>query len=263
MSKSWCDYQNPGELLEAYLEANDNLYARMKGKAIERALQNHLPSLEGKMVADVGAGGGIWTRFWLQQGARVTALDKQSHFLAANKMMNPEAKCVEGDATTVDLGDKFDIIFTKDLIEHIPDDEAFLQNMARHLKDEGYLILITQNSFSLGYVIEGFYNRYYIGNRSWCGWDPTHVRFYNFRQLNRKLKICGFVPLEYWSTYHFPYRFLTKLFFRRLIEWKGFQFVDLMKLNKYLPFSVSGWSIGVIARKSAIRVRKNEEMAGL
>lgn len=251
MSKSWCDYQDPKEMLKAYLEANDTLYDRMKGEAIERALRKHLPSVEGKMVADVGAGGGIWTRFWLHKGARVTALDKQSHVLAANKIMNPEAKFVEADATTIDLGEKFDIIFTKDLIEHIPDDEAFLQNMARHLKKEGYLILITQNSCSLGYLIEGVYNRYCVGSRSWCGWDPTHVRFYNFRQLNKKLKRCGFIPLEYWSTYHFPYRFLTRLFFRRLIEWKGFQLVDLLNLNRCFPFSVSGWSIGVIARKSA------------
>ena len=143
---------------------------------------------------------------------------------------------------------KFGIIFAKDLIEHIPDGEAFLQNMANHLKEDGYLIITTQNSLSLNYFIEGGYN-FLRGNSGWLGWDPTHLRFYNFRNLRRKLKEAGFTPIKWWGTYHFPYRFLSKLLLRRSIEWKGFQLVELLNLNDRWPFCFTGWNIGAIAKK--------------
>ena len=248
MSKSFYDYQSPEEALKAFLKVHDNLDDRMRERALKRFFKKNLPSVSGKEVLDVGAGGGIWTRFWLDEGARVTALDMHSPILLGNKMWNPEAEFVKADATRVKLGKEFDIIFAKDLIEHIPDDEVFLQNMADHLKEDGYLFITTQNSLSLNYFIDGGYN-FLLGNMCWCGYDPTHLRFYNFRKLNRKLNKAGLIPFRYWGTYHFPYRFLSRLFFKRIIEWKGFQLVDLLNLNAVFPFNLTGYNIGVIAKK--------------
>ena len=178
MSKIFYDHQDPERALKAYLETNDTLYNRLKKQSLERFLRKNHFSVNGKTVADIGAGGGIWTRFWLNEGAKVTALDLRRPILEGNKMRNPEAEFIQGDAATVNLGKKFDIIFSKDLIEHIPDDKAFLRNMASHLKEEGYLAITTQNSFSLNYLIEG--GCYFLLGKNWCGWDPTHLRFYNF-----------------------------------------------------------------------------------
>jgi len=233
--------------LKAYLETNDSLYNRLKKQSLERFLRKNLFSVNGKTVADIGAGGGIWTRFWLNEGAKVSALDLRSPILEGNKMRNPEAEFIQGDAATIDLGKKFDIIFSKDLIEHMPDDKAFLRNMASHLKEEGYLAITTQNSFSLNYLIEG--GCYFLLGKNWCGWDPTHLRFYNFRSLRRKLDETGFTPIKFWSTYHFPYLFLSRALLRRVVEWKGFQLAELLRLNDKTPFSLTGWCIGVIAKK--------------
>jgi 2-polyprenyl-6-hydroxyphenyl methylase/3-demethylubiquinone-9 3-methyltransferase len=249
-SKAFYDYKDAEEALEAFLKAHDNLDDHMREKALQRFFKRNLPPVAGKEVLDVGAGGGIWTKFWLNEGASVTALDMHSPVLLGNKMRNPKAEFVEADATTVKLGKKFDIIFAKDLIEHLPDDEAFLQNMADHIKGDGYLFITTQNWLSLNYYIDGGCN-FLRGNMCWCGYDPTHLRFYSFRGLKRKLNKAGFIPLKYWGTYHFPYRFLTTLLFRRLIEWKGFHLVDLLNLNALFPFNLTGYNIGVMAKKSA------------
>lgn len=149
------DYQDPEQALKVFLNAHQTLDERMREKALRRFLRKNLPLVKGKEVLDVGAGGGIWTRFWLDEGARVTALDKHSPIVEGNKMRNPGAKFVEADAVTVRLGRKFDVIFAKDLIEHLPDDVAFLQNMSNHLREQGYLIITTQNSLSLNYFLEG------------------------------------------------------------------------------------------------------------
>ena len=36
----------------------------------------------------------------------------------------------------------------------------------------GRLLLSTQNSWSLNYLIEGAYRRWWCGERDWMGWDP-------------------------------------------------------------------------------------------
>lgn len=246
--RTFYDYEDPEGALKAYLRANDTLYDHLKNEALRKFLRKNLFPIKGETVLDVGAGGGIWTKFWLDEGAKVTALDLHSPILEGNKIWNPEAEFVEDDAATVNLGKEFDIIFAKDLIEHIADDEAFLQNMADHLKEEGYLIITTQNSLSLNYLIEGGYH-FLLGNKSWCGWDPTHLRFYNSRQLDRKLRQAKLIPVKWWATYHLPYRFLSRLLLRRLVEWKGFHLVELLGLNDKTPFNFTGWCIGIIAKK--------------
>lgn len=253
--KTFYEYDNPQEALKTYLKANDTLFDRFKNRYLQRFLRKNLSPLEKKEVLGVGAAGGIWTKWWLEEGAQVTALDLLSPVLEGNKLWNPKAKFVIGDATRICLGKKFDIIFAKDIIEHLPDDELFLRNMAKHLKDGGYLFLTTQNSLSLNYFMEGGYH-FVLGNMGWLGWDPTHLRFYNYRQLKKKLAKTGFVPVRWWSTYHFPYRFLSRLLLKKLVEWQGFHLVELFHLNDKFPFCFTGWTIGTLAKKGK---RKNDQ----
>jgi 2-polyprenyl-3-methyl-5-hydroxy-6-metoxy-1,4-benzoquinol methylase len=246
--KTFYDYKDPLEAAKAFLQAHNTLDDKMREKSIKRFLTKHLSSVSSKSVLDVGAGPGIWTKFWIDEGAKVTALDVHRPILLANQMRNPEAEFVEADATTFILPKKYDLIFAKDLIEHLTDDEHFLRNAANHLKKNGYLVLTTQNWFSLNYFIEGGF-KFLTGKMGWCGSDPTHVRFYNYRQLNKKLKNAGLTPVKYWSMYHFPYRFLSALFFKRVIEWKWFHLVECFNLYGYFPFNLTGWNIGVVAKK--------------
>ncbi len=235
------------DVFEAYIEINNSLYNRLKNKSLERFISRNLSPFRNKAVLDVGAGGGIWTKFWLERGAKVTALELRGPILQANKIWNPQAEFVEGNACTVKIDKNFDIIFAKDVIEHLTDDKSFLQNMADHLRKDGILIITTQNSISLNYFIEGGY--YFLFGNQWCGWDPTHLRFYNFRNLSKKMNDTGFEISKWWSTYHFPYRFLSVRIIKRYIEWKGFQIIELMNLNDKILFNLTGWCIGVIAIK--------------
>lgn len=63
-SETFYDYQDPEEALKAFLQAHDTLDDRIREKALKKFLRKNLPSVKGKEVLDVGAGGGIWTRFW-------------------------------------------------------------------------------------------------------------------------------------------------------------------------------------------------------
>lgn len=238
----------PEEALRLYLAGHDELYGRVYIATIKRALASVWPNLSSRAILEVGCAGGIWTEFFLAQGARVTGVDVLEPILEANRRRNPRATFVLGDATTVSIPTRFDLVFGKDVIEHIQDDRRFLQNMSRHLKDGGLLLLTTQNSLSLNFLLQGTYHYLVRRNRDWCGWDPTHVRFYNFVSLRRKLRAAGFQPIKWFGSYYFPYRLFAEHFGRRW-ESEIFCAIERSPLYDKFPLGVLGWDIGVIAIK--------------
>lgn len=248
MKKAFYQAKNLDEAIKIYFQSENELYAQIKNKVMkevfysiyDKKLRNSLKVLE------VGAGGGIWTEFFIKRGARVTCIDTCEQILKGNAKLHPQAKFILADATTVKLDEKFNLIFAKDVIEHIQDDRQFLKNMNRHLQNKG-LIINTQNSWSLNYLVQGIYH-FLRGDKTWCGWDPTHIRFYNVKSLKRKLEAEGFEPLKWFGSYYFPYRILADRL-KMCINSKVFYFVELIGLYDKFPFRIIGWNIGVVARK--------------
>ena len=164
-------------------------------------------------------------------------------------MQNPDAITVLGDATNIKLDERFDLIFAKDVIEHIEEDETFLANMNHHLVHDGLIIINTQNSLSLNYLIQGGYH-YLRGNNTWLGWDPTHVRFYTPRSLRKKLRTSGFEVESWFGSYYFPYRLITERMRGKKVELDIFHSIELLGLERFFPVCVLGWNIGVVGRKT-------------
>ena len=246
-TKSFYEEKNPEEALGIYLKSHRNLYDDIKVLTIKRMLFRFYPKLPGLEILEIGPGGGIWTKYFLGKGAKVTAVDISEPILKANQANNPGAEFILGDATTVKINEKFDLVFAKDVIEHIQDDEKFLANMKDHLKEGGRMLINTQNNFSKNYFVQGGFHRL-KGNGNWLGWDPTHIRFYNFISLKNKLAKTGFKPEKWFGSYYFPYRLLTD-HFGRCWESKLFCGVEILNLFNKIPFNVTGWNIGVIASK--------------
>lgn len=249
MAHSFYDITDPQMALEAYLESHDNLYDRTKCTILKRLIKRFYPSLSNLNILEVGAGGGIWTKYFLDAGACVTSVDILPHILEANKRENPGVEIITGDAATVKIKKKFDLIFAKDIIEHIQNDTLFLENMNDHLKDGGRIIINTQNSWSLNFLVQGGYHRL-RGNHSWYGWDPTHVRFYDFLSLRRKLNNTLFEAEAWFGSYYFPFRLLAERVHPGF-ESKSFLLFEFLRLSDYLPCGIFGWNIGTIAKKIA------------
>ncbi len=56
--------------------------------------------------------------------------------------------CIGGNAESVNLNRKFDVIIAGELMEHLHNPGLFLENVKRHLNDDGVFILTTPNPFS-------------------------------------------------------------------------------------------------------------------
>lgn len=247
MNKTVYDQTDPIEAFLAFATGRNNLEDYYRERVTRRIMDKEFPDVSGRQVLDVGAGDGRWSHYWNERGAQVAAIEQHLPLMKAAQFANPAVKFIHGHAESYDYPDYYDIIFAKEIIEHIPDDKLFLGTMAGNLKKGGKLILTTQNAHSLNYLADGGYN--FLGGNIFRGYDPQHLRFYTYEKLATKLEEAGMRIIKVWGHYHFPYRFLGNLFFKRLIESKIFHLVDILKLNTVWPFARTGWIIGVIAEK--------------
>ena len=103
--------------------------------------------LEGKRALDVGCGAGLLAEPLARLGSEVTAIDAAPECIAAAKAhaagqglsINYRAVGVE------ELGGQYDLVTAMEVIEHVADPQAFVNDLAARLADGGLLILSTPN----------------------------------------------------------------------------------------------------------------------
>lgn len=243
-SENFDEGKNYRKIMEIYFQSMNNLYDKTKNDVIKEIIEKY--DLKGKTVLDVGCGGGYWTRFFVEHGAEVYALDvnpskvKAAILYLKRKNMADKACFFASEVTSLNLKINFDLIFAKDVIEHVKDDVLFLRKLSSLLKSKGVIILSTQNAFSLNFLIEGCFNRA-LGNKDWCGWDPTHLRFYTLWSLRRKAEAASLKISKYYGSYHIPYRFITNIIYHKVYEHRAFHILD--KHYDKFPVDVSGWAL--------------------
>lgn len=241
--------------LARYLALADAPYNRTKATLIQRLLGE---DLRGVTVLDYGGGAGGMAIWCAERGARVTLVDAEAQALgtaelyALRRGVLGRVELIFAETYPDALRERrFDVVIAKDVLEHLDDDVGLLAALAGSQSPGGRLIVSTQNRSSLNYLIEGTYHRWWCGERDWCGWDPTHVRFYTPRSLARLLRATGYAPRRWRSVYVVPYDVLTWLtLLRRRIVLAGLRGFDL-RFGGVPPFSRLGWNVIVLAERRA------------
>ena len=252
----WLMNSDPVKVLESYMDQQSKAYSKIKNAFIRELAGD----LRGKRVLDYGCGAGLFTAYAASQGARsVVAVDAEETALAAARLLvdregvSSVCSFVRSDhfprfAETT----RFDLVLLKDIIEHVDDDESLIAAAVAALIPGGKLVLSTQNALSLNYLIEGSYNRLWLGRRDWMGWDPTHVRFYTPMNLGRKLRRAGLRSFSWRSVYLIPHR-LPGLpgTGRQFLRLDALTLVDRM-LGSIFPYNRLGWNVLVRAHASPL-----------
>jgi len=127
-------------------ENNRQTYATRNADAAWKALMLDTITVSNKQIADIGCGGGIYTKALIEMGAaHVTGVDFSAEMLkgaAANCQHMANVTFLQGDAYQSNLpANSLDMILERALIHHLKDLDACFKEAFRVLKNGGVFII--------------------------------------------------------------------------------------------------------------------------
>lgn len=147
-------------------------------------------------VLDDGCGLGLYLQHLQEQGGKVYGVEYEFERLQQARAITVLSACAAGEHLPFP-NDRFDLVLSHEVLEHVQDDRLALQEIVRTLKPGGRLVLFVPNR---GYPFEthGIYwrGKYHFGNkflvnylpRPWRDRLAPHVRVYASRDLKRLFK---------------------------------------------------------------------------
>ena len=117
---------------------------------------------EGNIIGDIGAGGGYFTfRFSEEVGAngKVYAADTDSRFLnfieeKAVEQKIKNVKTVIADENRLDLPEKVDMLFLRNVFHHLHEPEEYFKNIKKLLSEDGVIALIDYKKENSSFTCE-------------------------------------------------------------------------------------------------------------
>ncbi len=170
------------------------MHARLK-----RPFQKLLPHKPEAFVLDAGCGSGYMANWLTEQGYRVIGVDRDPSRIRRARAAFPgvrfEVCAVEEDFDSVLQGQSVDMVVSTDVIEHLYSPRTFLDNAARHLADDGCLVLSTPyhgyfKNLALS-LVDGW-DAHFRATR-----DGGHIKFFSRKTLSALLLDCGFTRLRF------------------------------------------------------------------
>lgn len=133
-----------------------------------------------KILLDVGCGKGRFCRKIKDSGfINIIGAEPSKELIRIARENNGDIKFVQASATNLPFGDnEFDVLICIEVLEHIPDTEKVIKEMARVLKPRGKMFIIDKNILSLHplYFIPTFLWKNFLEKRNkW--FYPSHFLF--------------------------------------------------------------------------------------
>jgi SAM-dependent methyltransferase len=172
-------------------------------KAIERGL----PKKKQLDVLDAGCGPGFIAAQLAGLGHRVTGIDASHEGIRLARSTYPsarfETRSVYDDLKDLAPDEGWDLIVSAEVIEHLFAPLRFLENMYRHLRQSGVLLLSSPYHGylkNLGISLVNGWDRHHT-----VDWTCGHIKFFSQRTLEKMLIGAGFEPKGFWHAGRFPW----------------------------------------------------------
>ncbi len=193
----------------------------------------------GKKILDIGCGPGRYSKWALDQGAKVYGIDPSEKFLKIAQAENPQGKFILGTAKKLPFKNStFDYIVSGLAVEHEKNLKQALQEVRRTLKKNGLFVFSGINSLMAitKKVEENCYtfDRYFTENKRLLHLPTFGVRlpFYH-RTLETIIKLAigtGFVIEDYSDAK--PIKISQKKFPEKYLKNTNRPFCFVLKLRK-------------------------------
>jgi 2-polyprenyl-6-hydroxyphenyl methylase/3-demethylubiquinone-9 3-methyltransferase len=119
---------------------------------------DHIASLSGKSVLDVGCGGGILSEGMAALGAHVTGIDLGDKALQVAKLHLLESgqqvayRKVAAEDLAAEQPGHYDVVTCLELLEHVPDPSSIVRACAQLVKPSGHVFFSTINRNPKSYL---------------------------------------------------------------------------------------------------------------
>lgn len=208
--------------------------------------------LDTPKILDFGCGMG-WLSKSLSTFGLVTGIDQSHKGIEYAKSECPEVEFIVGDVFEYKFpANLFDIIVSQEVIEHVDEQQLYINLAWKYLKPGGTLILTTPNkpaALNRGYTMEQMREKGWLQPiENWLTIEDLRTLCQNRFQLQ---KICTFYFPTGWRR-----KCSNKLFLPRLANWmKKFKMSHLLYQTRKAVvgrnlLGPNGLSIGMVATKS-------------
>lgn len=197
--------------MEQWLQGALDGVEQKGGRYYQRARTLFPTQLKGK-VLDAGCGDGEIALCFALNGSEVVGVDADSEFIEVARLRAQELSTANVQFHCADLcnpetlaSEKFDLILSVDVIEHVSNAPLYLSGLKSRLRPAGMIWLFTPNRFALPNIVAD--PHYKLAGltllpNSWASVYATkwrrRVRFYEvsklytFRSLEKLANSCGF-----------------------------------------------------------------------
>ena len=205
-------------------------------------------------MLDIGCGIGTIPYLLGSLGYKVTGIDLDPISIkdCDEKNKYPNVDFQVGNAETVEMQTKYDVVIATEIIEHAYHPDLVFKTIKKHMKEDGIGIVSVPNGYCLWELVIGrFIQKGIVG--SWL---------YNSPKVYKKLT-GGDTPFNSKNSFCFHINFFTFGRFKELIESNGFKIVNVghpslgifpewdffryikrleCKISDYVPhFMAGGW----------------------
>jgi 2-polyprenyl-3-methyl-5-hydroxy-6-metoxy-1,4-benzoquinol methylase len=160
--------------------------------------------IENKNILDAGCAKGRFSKALVDMGAKIKGIDPSESFISIARENVPDAEFDIASVTDIPYDDNsFDGVLCLEVLEHVPDTEKAISEMARVLKPGGKIIIIDKNILSLEpiYLMPTFlYKKIQEYRNKWMYPRnfPFREKYFTFGHIDRLLrKYCGSVHSRY------------------------------------------------------------------
>jgi SAM-dependent methyltransferase len=228
---------------------------------IDQIMKFDVKNKKTSAVLDLGCGIGVNTVPVGSLGCQVTAVDVDDNSInyCKNHNTQPNIEYKVGDAETIDLKNKYGVIITSEILEHVIHPKLLIKNVDHHLEYGGIWILSIPNGFCLweivvsrfihkGKLVSWLYKspRFYklltgsetpfMSKNIFC----FHENFYSYGRLKKLIESNGF-----------KVKFVRHASLGILPEWDFFRYIKWIecKISDLVPHSLAGGWFMVMERK--------------
>ena len=149
---------------------------------LEKFIKKHLPVPTGKRILDLGCGNGSVANYVKSLGYYVEGIDPSIQGIEIARLESPDIKFFVADtSSSMNFDEKFDLIYSLEVIEHVYDPYEYMKFLASNLRNDGIAIISTpyHGYFkNLAMALTGKLDAHFTAL-----WKNGHIKFWSKKTL--------------------------------------------------------------------------------